>query len=50
MMDGNDILSSDLNNRYWFSYYSQIFDFLEIDSTYYKIPQFTVNNWNKRTP
>ncbi|HSF49163.1 MAG TPA: DUF72 domain-containing protein [Nitrososphaeraceae archaeon] len=40
----------DLDNRYWLSYYSQIFDFVEIDSTFYKIPStFMVNNWNKRT-
>jgi uncharacterized protein YecE (DUF72 family) len=41
----------DLDNRYWLSYYSQIFDFVEIDSTFYIIPSsFMVNNWNKRTP
>ena len=41
----------DLDNRYWLSYYSKIFDFVEIDSTFYKIPsKFIVNNWNKRTP
>ena len=41
----------DLDNKYWLSYYSKIFDFVEIDSTFYKIPsKFMVNNWNKRTP
>ena len=41
----------DLDNRYWLSYYSQIFDFVEIDSTFYRIPsKFMVNNWDKRTP
>jgi uncharacterized protein YecE (DUF72 family) len=41
----------DLDNRYWLSYYSKIFDFVEIDSTFYRIPsKFMVNNWNKRTP
>jgi uncharacterized protein YecE (DUF72 family) len=41
----------DLDNRYWLSYYSKIFYFVEIDSTFYKIPsKFMVNNWNKRTP
>ena len=41
----------DLYNRYWLSYYSQIFDFVEIDSTFYRIPStFMVNNWSKRTP
>jgi uncharacterized protein YecE (DUF72 family) len=42
---------TDLDNRYWLSYYSQIFDFVEIDSTFYRMPSaFMVNNWNKRTP
>ncbi|MGE5634861.1 MAG: DUF72 domain-containing protein [Deltaproteobacteria bacterium] len=27
-----------LDNKYWFVYYSQIFDFVEIDSTFYRIP------------
>ena len=41
----------ELDNRYWLSYYSQIFDFVEIDSTFYRIPsKFMVNNWSKRTP
>jgi DNA polymerase IV (archaeal DinB-like DNA polymerase) len=41
----------DLDNRYWLSYYSTIFDFVEIDSTFYRIPsKIMVNNWNKRTP
>jgi uncharacterized protein YecE (DUF72 family) len=40
-----------LDNKYWLSYYSQIFDFVEIDSTFYRIPsKFMVNNWDKRTP
>ena len=39
-----------LDNKYWLSYYSQIFDFVEIDSTFYRIPsKFMVNNWAKRT-
>jgi uncharacterized protein YecE (DUF72 family) len=42
---------SDLDNRYWLSYYSQIFDFVEIDSTFYRMPStYMVNNWSKRTP
>ena len=41
----------DLDNRHWLSYYSHIFDFVEIDSTFYRIPsKFMVNNWDKRTP
>ncbi len=40
-----------LDNKYWLSYYSKIFDFVEIDSTFYRIPStFMVSNWNKRTP
>ncbi len=40
-----------LENQYWLSCYSQIFSFVEIDSTFYKIPsRFMVDNWNKRTP
>lgn len=40
----------ELENQYWLSYYSQIFSFVEIDSTFYKIPsKFMVSNWNKRT-
>jgi uncharacterized protein YecE (DUF72 family) len=40
-----------LDNKYWLSYYSQIFNFVEIDSTFYRIPStFMVNNWDKRTP
>jgi len=35
----------------WILYYSKIFDFVEIDSTFYKIlSKFMFNNWNKRTP
>jgi uncharacterized protein YecE (DUF72 family) len=42
---------TDLDNKYWLSYYSQIFDFVEIDSTFYRMPSaFMVNNWSKRTP
>jgi uncharacterized protein YecE (DUF72 family) len=41
----------DLDNKYWLSYYSQIFDFVEIDSTFYRMPStFMANNWSKRTP
>jgi len=48
---GSFYYPKDLDNRYWLSYYSKIFDFVEIDSTFYKIPsKFMVNNWNKRTP
>jgi len=30
------IYSEDLANIYWLSYYSKLFDFVEIDSTFYK--------------
>jgi uncharacterized protein YecE (DUF72 family) len=41
----------DLDNRYWLSYYSKIFNFVEIDSTFYRFPsKFMVTNWDKRTP
>ncbi len=42
---------TDLDNKYWLPYYSQIFNFVEIDSTFYRIPSlFMVNNWSIRTP
>jgi DNA polymerase IV (archaeal DinB-like DNA polymerase) len=48
---GSFYYPEDLDNRYWLSYYSHIFDFVEIDSTFYRIPsKFMVNNWSKRTP
>ncbi|HYY71436.1 MAG TPA: DUF72 domain-containing protein, partial [Nitrososphaeraceae archaeon] len=48
---GSFYYPQDLDNRYWLSYYSQIFDFVEIDSTFYRIPsKFMTNNWFKRTP
>jgi uncharacterized protein YecE (DUF72 family) len=40
-----------MENRAWLPYYSQVFDFVEIDSTFYNIPsELMVKNWNKRTP
>jgi uncharacterized protein YecE (DUF72 family) len=45
------ILSSDIDNSSWLSYYASIFDYVEIDSSFYKTPNvFTVKNWFKRTP
>ena len=42
---------SNLENKQWLSYYSQIFNYVEIDSTFYRIPnEFTVKNWAKKTP
>ncbi len=41
----------DLDTREWLSYYSQIFKFVEIDSTFYRIPsRLVVQNWARRTP
>ena len=47
---GSFYYPENLDNKYWLSYYSQIFDFVEIDSTFYRTPsKFVVNNWDKRT-
>lgn len=41
----------DLENRAWLPYYSQVLNYVEIDSTFYSIPSdFMVKNWEKRTP
>jgi len=38
-------------NRAWLPYYSQIFNYVEIDSTFYNIPsESMVRNWDRRTP
>jgi uncharacterized protein YecE (DUF72 family) len=40
-----------LENSDWLRFYSQIFDYVEIDSSFYSIPdQFMVKNWFKKTP
>jgi uncharacterized protein YecE (DUF72 family) len=40
-----------LDNSDWLRFYSQVFDYVEIDSSFYRIPdQFMVKNWVKRTP
>jgi len=42
---------SNLENSKWLSYYSQVFDFVEIDSSFYRVPNaFMVKNWCKKTP
>lgn len=42
---------SGMENRAWLPYYSQILNYVEIDSTFYNIPsENMVKNWNKRTP
>ena len=40
-----------LESSEWLGYYSQKFDYVEIDSSFYKIPnQFMVKNWDRKTP
>jgi len=40
-----------LESSDWLRFYSQVFDYVEIDSSFYRIPnQFMVKNWVKRTP
>ena len=40
-----------MENRSWLPYYSQVFNYVEIDSTFYNIPsELMVKNWNRRTP
>jgi uncharacterized protein YecE (DUF72 family) len=42
---------SNIENKFWLPYYSQILNYVEIDSTFYRIPsEFMVKNWNRRTP
>jgi uncharacterized protein YecE (DUF72 family) len=40
-----------IENSQWLRYYSQVFNYVEIDSTFYRMPNlFMVKNWYKRTP
>ena len=40
-----------LDNTDWLRFYSRVFDYVEIDSSFYSIPdQFIVKNWFKKTP
>jgi uncharacterized protein YecE (DUF72 family) len=40
-----------IENPRWLRYYSNVFDYVEIDSTFYRIPnEFMVKNWYNRTP
>jgi uncharacterized protein YecE (DUF72 family) len=42
---------SNIENSGWLNYYSHIFDYVEIDSSFYRIPNvFSVKNWYKKTP
>lgn len=40
-----------IENSRWLKYYSKVFNYVEIDSTFYKIPnEFMVKKWYNRTP
>jgi uncharacterized protein YecE (DUF72 family) len=40
-----------IDNSDWLRYYSEVFDFVEVDSSFYKMPNpFTVKNWYNKTP
>jgi uncharacterized protein YecE (DUF72 family) len=40
-----------IENNEWLNYYSRIFDYVEIDSSFYSMPNmFMVKSWSKRTP
>jgi uncharacterized protein YecE (DUF72 family) len=42
---------SSIENRAWLPFYAQVLNYVEIDSTFYRIPnEYMVKNWNKRTP
>ena len=42
---------SSIENSRWLNYYSHVFDYVEIDSSFYRIPNvFMVKNWCKKTP
>jgi uncharacterized protein YecE (DUF72 family) len=42
---------SSIENSGWLNYYSHIFDYVEVDSSFYRIPNvFMVKNWCKKSP
>ena len=42
---------ANLERRDWLSYYSHLFNYVEIDTTFYQIPpESMVRNWAMRTP
>jgi len=42
---------NDLESNRWLEFYAKVFDYVEIDSSFYHIPnQFIVNRWAKTTP
>ena len=43
--------SKSIENSRWLKYYSNVFDYVEIDSSFYRIPnEYMVKNWYNRTP
>lgn len=47
----NHFYPASLENKHWLEYYGKVFDYVEIDSSFYRIPnQFMVNRWTKATP
>ena len=47
----NHFYPSNTDNSLWLSYYSQILDYVEIDSSFYSIPNhFMVKSQYKKTP
>ncbi len=42
---------ANIESSQWLNHYAHIFDYVEIDSSFYTMPNlFTVKNWYKRTP
>ena len=40
-----------IESSHWLNYYAHIFDYVELDSSFYRMPNiFTVKNWYKKTP
>jgi uncharacterized protein YecE (DUF72 family) len=40
-----------IDNSAWLKYYSRVFDYVEIDSSFHRIPSpIMVKNWYKRSP
>jgi uncharacterized protein YecE (DUF72 family) len=47
----NHFYPPDLANSKWLQYYGKVFDYVEIDSSFYKIPNvLTVKKWATKTP
>jgi uncharacterized protein YecE (DUF72 family) len=42
---------SDIDDSSWLSYYASVFNYVEIDSSFYRTPNvFTVKSWFNKTP